>query len=365
LTQTETDNSLIVEDVVAALTGEVVDPLEDSPQDRVPIDLRERTQCAAGDVDKRTAREFCQSLLDSLCEEPSNLSQLEALMILGLAHPDVLKERRISLAVEGRRLAILLERAGEIERARGLLELLSSRLPDDRTIDHELAGVLRRMGCTGELVDRYLDRAEKCVRTGSIQEAIPWLQEVLMLDRSRRDVARMIRDLRYQEADREGRARRRNYILGVLLVLSAAASALIVREKKIHDDYRALPVASKDDTQSLYSRMEGLDGLIADNTFWAGMVGAVSERNLLREQLEEIERSAARVAREKQSEKVRLEEMADEARLRGLMNFEHSQYEKALDDFERALTMCSPNWEHKKRVTADVKALRELLGEDQ
>jgi len=362
VTQTETQNSLIVEDVVAALTGEVEDPLEDAQQERIPVDLRERTQCAASDVDKRTAREFCQALLDSLCDDPSNLRQLEALMILGLAHPDVLKERRISLAVEGRRLAILLERAGEIERARALLELLSSRLPEDRTIDHELAGVLRRMGCTGELVDRYLDRAEECVRSGSIQEAIPWLQEVLMLDRSRRDVARMIRDLRYQEADREGRARRRNRILGMLLVLSAIVSAVFVREKKIHDEYRALPAAAKDDPQSLYARMEGIEGLIADNTFWVGMVGAVTERNSLRENLVEIEMAAALVAREKQAEKVRLQEMAEEARLRGHMHFEQAQYQKALEDFQRALSMSSPNWEHKTRVTADVNALEALLG---
>ena len=118
----------------------------------------------------------------------------------------------------------------------------------------------------------------------------------------------------------------------------------------------------KDDPQSLYARVEGIDGLVADNTFWVGMVGAVAERDSLRRDIEQIERAAARAAREKQAEKVRLQEMAEEARLRGHMHFEQAKYEKALEDFERALNMCSPNWEHKQRVTADVAALRDLLG---
>ena len=105
------DRQLIVEDVVSALTC----GFDDSDD---PRDLSLKLQRAAEEFDRRTADAFGRALLDSLCEDPANLRQLEALLILGLAHPDVLRKHRISLAVEGRRLAVLLERSGELERAR-------------------------------------------------------------------------------------------------------------------------------------------------------------------------------------------------------------------------------------------------------
>ncbi len=90
------DEHLLVEDVVNALTGGDLQRDEESVDD-----LRERMEGAATEFDERTAFAFGRALLDSLCEDPGNLRQLEALLILGLAHPDVLERHRISLAVEG------------------------------------------------------------------------------------------------------------------------------------------------------------------------------------------------------------------------------------------------------------------------
>ena len=212
-----------------------------------PQALSGRMESAAEEFDRRTATAFCEALLDQLGDDPGNVRLLEALVILGLAHPAVLSRARISLAVEGRRLAILLERGGEPERARALLEFLAAKLPGERTIDQELAALLRRTGGTEDLVERYLDRAHASVERGRIGEAIPWLQEVLLLDRTRRDVARMIRDLRYGEAARARSSRRRTRWAVGLATVTALATVGVAWNQDATTRFDRLPSAASGD----------------------------------------------------------------------------------------------------------------------
>lgn len=347
------DRQLIVEDVVSALTGEAHAP-------QVSGDLRNMMQRAAEEFDRRTADAFGRALLDSLCEDPGNLRQLEALLILGLAHPDVLRRNRISLAVEGRRLAVLLERSGDVQRARCVLELLSSNLPDERTIDHELAGILRRTGHTDELIDRYIARAQKCIEGGRSTEAIPWLQEVLLLDRTRRDVARMIRDLRYEEAERAIKSTRRRRLLLFILVLSAAVSAILAREMKIREAYQGLPLAIPGDQASVEARVAELEELIASRRIWTGVLDAMKERDGLEAQVNDLEQERIREEHERELELQRLAEMAEAARMRGLMHAQRGDHEQALVDLKRALSLSTPDWEHRERVGSDIAALEGL-----
>ena len=353
------DSHFIVEDVVSALTG-AADPREHYEGG----DLGQQLERAASEFDKRTALAFCKALLDSLTEDPGNLRQLEALLILGLAHPDVLEKHRISLAVEGRRLAVLLERSGQVERARSVLELLSSHMPKERTIDHELAGILRRSGNTEELVERYLRRAERSVEEGNVSEAIPWLQEILLLDRTRRDVARMIRDLRYQEAERIARSSRRNRVLIVVVLLSMAITALVGREYKIREEFDSILVATEASPQTLYQRKEAIEGMIEKHRFWLGLFTATGERDQLRQRIAEHEREAARRSKASEAERVRRQELADAARMRGLMNSERGNYARALADFEKALYLTDETWEHRAQVEWDAQALRQFIEEE-
>ena len=344
------DSQLIVEDVVFALTG----------TDEAILDgerLRSQMEQAAEEFDQRTANAFGKALLDSLCEDPGNVRLLEALMILGLAHPDVLKEHRISLAVEGRRLAVLLERSGDPERARSILELLAGNLPAEKTIDQELAGVLRRSGKTEELVERYLSRAQGCVRDGNLSEAIPWLQEILLLDRTRRDVARMIRDLRYQEAERSNRSRRRWRMLLVLLLISSAVSGLVAREISIHDDYGRLPAADGGDLTSLHQRRAGLQRLLDTNYLWVGAISAMEERDRLDGHIASFERELAAQARREAEKTAQLQEQVEAARIRGLMFSERGDFDRALEYFRQALERSDPDWEHRAQLEIDIAAI--------
>jgi tetratricopeptide (TPR) repeat protein len=274
----------------------------------------------------------------------------------------VLRKNQISIAVEGRRLAILLERAGELDRARGVLELLAQHLPEERTIDHELAGILRRSGNTEELVERYLQRAELSVEQGNVSDAIPWLQEVLLLDRTRRDVARMIRDLRYQESERLVRNKRRNRMLGVLVLLSCAITAVAAREYNVSREFKTLPPSRPGDVASIQMRLAGLDDFITDKWVWMGLFDAVKQREKLRDEIVEIERKHKRTMEEEAETRQRLFEMVEAARMRGLRHVERDELEEGLADFKRALRMSTPEWEHRDRVVADIAALQQHLG---
>jgi len=315
---------------------------------------------AAHEFDERTAFAFGRALLDSLCEDPGNLRQLEALLILGLAHPDVLDRHRISLAVEGRRLAVLLERSGQVARARGVLELLSDRLPEERTIDHELAGILRRSGNTGELVERYLRRAEKAVEEESVSEAIPWLQEILLLDRTRRDVARMIRDLRYQEVERHTRGSRRSRILILVLLVAGVLTAVVGRELSIREKYANIPPVDSDQLDtSLYQRKHSIDQLLSNHGFWFGIFVVTQERDFLRLEIAEFERQKERQeAAQAETNKRRLQ-TAEGARLRGKKFADRGDWLHALTAFEEALDYSPADWEHRPQVERDVVALRD------
>ncbi|MCP3919835.1 MAG: hypothetical protein GY711_30235 [bacterium] len=350
--ETAAEGHLIVEDVVSTLTGG-----EALPQN--VEDLRAQMERAAAEFDRRTADAFGRALLDSLTDDPGNLRQLEALLILGLAHPDVLGRHRISIAVEGRRLAVLLERSGEIDRARSVLELLANHLPEERSIDHELAGILRRSGKTDELVERYLARAHQAVEAGKVSEAIPWLQEILLLDRTRRDVARMIRDLRYEEADREARTSRRNKILISLVLVSAVSTAVIGREVKLHKDYQKIGQVDPRRDETVVARKAAIEAFIEKNRFWAGLFDATKERDALSEQIGRNEREAASAEKRVVVQHERVTEMADAARVQALIYSERGDFHRALAEFQKSLSLAPEGWEHSERVRADIAALED------
>ncbi|MFT5051061.1 MAG: hypothetical protein ACI8QZ_002468 [Chlamydiales bacterium] len=350
MTEATANKTLIVSDVVSALTGTVDVPAEGT-------DLRGQMERAAEEFDKRTATAFGKALLDSLTEDPGNLRQLEALLILGLAHPDVLKKNRISLAVEGRRLGILLERAGEVERAQSVLELLSAHMPDERTIDHELAGLMRRSGNTDELVARYLQRADAFIAHGKVADAIPWLQEILLLDRSRRDVARMIRDLRYEEAERKVRSGRRNRLLLVLMLAATMITAVVYRELEVKREFGRMPTATGLEEEGVMVRLEAIQDFIASKRFWAGYFGATAECSKLQARLDELGQQAAARAAAEAIETQRTLEMANMSRVQAIQAVQRGEFALALATFRSCLEFDIPDWQYREQIEIDIQAL--------
>jgi tetratricopeptide (TPR) repeat protein len=344
-----------VDDAVQAITG--------GPDHELDADgLRSMMETAASDFDRRTAHAFGSALLDHLSEDPANMRLLEALVILGLAHPEVLQDARISLAVEGRRLAVLLERSGDVERAQALLEFLAGHMPLDRTVDQELAGLMRRNGNTDSLVERYLRRADLAVEAGRISEAIPWLQEVLLLDRTRRDVARMIRDLRYGEVERDRKKRRGVKVLVGLCGLCFLVAMGVAWNTDAARRYGDLPVASDVDLNMMAARLKGLESLSSVRPIWSGSIKVRTEQDRIHWQLREVQR----VQRDEQvaaqlAEQVRLAQ-AEAARVRGLTHAERGDFKAALIAFREAIDRAPEEWDHLPQLQVDHDALVEHLG---
>jgi tetratricopeptide (TPR) repeat protein len=243
-----------------------------------------------------------------------------------------------------------------------VLEFLASRLPGEPTIDQELAGLMRRSGNTAALVERYLSRAEAAVERGRVGEAIPWLQEVLLIDRTRRDVARMIRDLRYGEVARERASRRRTrWALG-LATLSTLATVGVAWNLDAHTRFTQLPAAAPGDEAALRCRLDALEGLAHARPVWIGSTRVAEERQRLRDQLEGIQQT---VQLEAQLEEQRAAEQLSEAeahRLRGLALVDSLRLEEALVALEACLQVAPADWPHAEQVRTDAVALRRHLG---
>jgi tetratricopeptide (TPR) repeat protein len=351
VSQTAKESHLILEDVVRALTD--TDGLVGAQADV----LREQMQRAADEFDAHTAQAFARGLLDALCETPQDLRRLEALLILGLAHPTILKDNRIPLEVEARRLAILLERAGEQDRARCILEVVAARSESAGEIEQDLSEMMRRTGSSAQLIERYLTRSEECVQAGRSAEAIHWLQQVLVLDPERRDVARMIRDLRFQDSERKARNRRRLRLAAFVLAISGLMAAVILRELHLERSYQALPEAIEGDLRSYEARIAELDDLLRSNRLWIGGFRALNERASLEFALDSLRSREARVAHESDSRHdVRLD-AAEDARVLGMQAAREGRMEEALAHLRRALSFAPPGWEHRARVETDVAAI--------
>jgi tetratricopeptide (TPR) repeat protein len=346
---------LLVDDVVDALTS-LPEGVEGTANE-----LREQMQRAAEEFDRRTAEAFARALVDSLCEDPGDVRRLEALLILGLAHPPILEKYQVSLAAEGRRLCVLLENQGDVERARSLLEVLATRLPDERELQQDLASFMRRAGDVDQLVERCLQRADEEVRKGRPMEAISWLQEILLHDQSRRDVARMIRDLRYQEMENLARRKRRNRLVLLLMVVTTTLTAMVLRERNINEQYAALPPFTVQDGSSLSARLDGLDHLIAGNRLWLGMFDVVGERSELQKQRDRISARQAEAGRKELELQYQRTAQAEALRLSAIAKVAAGELEAALAEFELALESSSPDWPRRERVEANIEAIQELL----
>lgn len=355
LQQDTNDNSLMVEECVSQLIG--------FGQGETRPTVQQDVERASREYDRGTMRGYCKALVEHLEGAPDSVPQLEALLVLGLAYPSLMGRHKIQVVQEGRRLAHLLESAGEVERAQQFLEFISQELPENRSVDKDLASMMRRTGNVDRLVDRYVRRSEEALGEGRRRDAITWLREILLLDRSRSDIARMIRDLQYEEREIRLNWRRRFRIAAVLLVVVGMAVGVVFRELHIQNNYASLMPQRGDDRVALQSRLDKLDELINANPLWLGMFQAGRERADLKKSISELDSKAAQEAlRAADAHKESLM-AADASRTRGLLLLEQRDFAGAQSHFSEALENAPADWAERERVVADLKAISELTPE--
>ncbi len=151
---------------------------------------------------------------------PTDLDAREALVELTVGMPDSERDG-FDPTADGKELVDLYIEIGEIERVRSILEQLLRDSPHDLALKKRLINVHTKAGDTRRVVELYESIADDLVDEREPIEAIKYLQKIVMIDRSRRDISERIRSL--YEADERRRSRRRSLLgLGIVLLLLCA-----------------------------------------------------------------------------------------------------------------------------------------------
>jgi tetratricopeptide (TPR) repeat protein len=347
--------TLIVRDATLAING--------APEKRAEHREHLRSRIAeVARMDPRTA-EDCVEALSGVSEgEGADPDVLEALIIVGIAQPDLAERLGVATLSIGRRLASRLEKLSEIERTMAVLELLQQHFPGNDALEHDLAQLMRRQGMIKDLVERYFGRARSLMREGRNGEAAGWLREVLQLDPSRKEAARMIRNLRFK-----GRGTGSSQFAGFLrfLLLTVAISVggayAVLRELRLRDEFRDLPRAVEGRPETVERRLASLERFVQEHPIWHGALGVLAERSELRVQVEVL-RDGRRLAEEaEQRARVESLEAADLCRARGMNLFEEGDLTGALEAFREALGHGGESWPERQRVQRDVADLEAHL----
>jgi len=362
------DKRLFVDDVVTALTG-TVHPSSDSHGA-----FEDQMKRAMEDFDLRTAEAFARALLEALCQDPIDPRRLEALLILGLAHPTILDRHRISLEKEGDRLAAMLEAQGQHDRARTLLEVIAKAKNAPPVADESLlAAVDQEAPACADApaanpverdharIESLLRQADEAAEGGRTSRAIHLLQEVVALDRHRRDVARMIRDLRWQEQDRRVRSIRRLKVAAFVLVLAACVAGLVWRENGVNQRFAAIPPAPSGDIVGMRARLESIDTLLAEERVWLGMASALTQRTELQREVSDLEMRQSAQKSAVVQQKTRSSDLAEASRSRGMLLAQQGRFEDALVDLRRALELGGPEWFGRSDAETNASAIAEWL----
>ena len=350
-----TKRQLIAQDVVSAINAGGV---EGGPHGHLKAQIKR----VGVELNRRKAQKFTRKLMDGLAASPEDVPQLEALVVLGLAFPEVMRKNHIILSQEGRRLGQLMEKGGRQDRAREVFELLCERYPEDRTLELELAGVVRRSGKTDELIERYMERAQGYYTKGEFDQAMPWLHQILSLDRSRTDVVSMISEIRRDQTSRRDTSRSNRRFLVSFLLIGSVIGAMGFREWKIHQQSEALPPADRTDLGSMAQRIQALEGLVEDHTLWLGRSRVDRELAELRDIGDAIREEAAEaLVAERQAFEARLQR-ANELRLEGLQAADLGRWAEAQTRFQEALETAPAGWEHGAALRKDIQAIQDMEG---
>lgn len=343
-------------DVVLAVRGADERPAQ--PERYLAARVEELTR-----LERRQAEGCLEMLVAAARDSAEDPEVLEALVLLGLAQPKSVARLGLAMVNYGRRAAALYERQEREDRARGLLALLSASCGENRAVERDLAALLRRSGELDQLVRRYVARAQERIDAGEPAEAIPWLQEVLVADPARKDIARMIRDLRFEESERRAARQRRRRLTIAALCLSLGVSLFVLREQRLAQAYARLGTPAEAVLVDLESHLANLEAFMADHPLWHGTLRVLEERGRLRVRIDALR---SREAAERERTRLTLErrdEQADAAQLAATRAAELGQWEVSLAHFRAALELASESWPERGWAERNVEALERMLGE--
>jgi len=312
-------------------------------------------------MDAETLAACAEVLRSSGSGENVAVDVLEAMTVLGLAQPVEAERYGISALAVGRRLASCLEQAGDPDFAMAVLEILLEAYPNQRALERDLSSLMRRQGMVNDLIDRYEDRAKRLLREGKTQEAIGWLREVLLLDGSRKDVARLIRNLRLkQTVGKRGHSQAWKRVLLILLV-SLSATFLVLREKRLREDFHSMAPVVSGNLQSMRKRLATIEAFLDANPIWHGSLFVISERSALRIDIDRLEREETLMVEAAEFQIIDQIESANLLHARARSKVEIGEFKAALEALESAREIAPEDWEGLAKIETDIQAISQYL----
>lgn len=236
---------------------------------------------------------------------PTDLAARERLVELGLAAAG--KSEGFDPMAEGKALVDLYLEIGELERVRGILERLLREHPADIELKKSLIHVHTKAGDTARVIELYESMARDEIAAKRPIEAVKYLQKILLLDRSRKDVSDWIK--RLYEMDERSRSRRRSLVaIGVLIVALAGLGVVWwFYEQQAREQFARLEVTAQLQAKDFAGAVVVYENFLESHPFTTVAKEArakLAEIEAL-QKLHEAEMEKARIARNTELRKIR------------------------------------------------------------
>lgn len=231
---------------------------------------------------------------------------------------------------EGKTLVEILLEVGEIEPARGLLEDLLRNHSSDLQLKQSLVNVHTKAGDMRRAVELYESIAADLVQAHDPIEAVKYLQKILILDRSRKDISERIKSL--YELDERRRSRRRTLVTfsAIVVLLLGGAGAWYAYDRHAASYLDGIDVQPMLDARDFDSAIQVYDAFIASHPLT--LAGKDAEAELVRIRGMQAAHLAEKEARENQR-------LRDAERRRTRYKGDWQRYRAAFDagDLDNAL----------------------------
>lgn len=260
---------------------------------------------------------------------PTHLAARARLVSLTVGRND-LRTADFDPVTEGKNLVEIFLEMGEVERVRTLLEDLLRTNGNDLELKKSLVNVYSKAGDTRKVIELYESIAADLVRQHDPIEAVKYLQKILMLDRSRKDVSERIKSL--YEIDERVRSRRRSLVaLGVTLVIFSALGGLwYLYEQHARQHYERIDVTEHLSAKNYVAAATVYRGFI--DSYPLTIVGKEAEAELVRIQGLQAAYEAEIAARNQEKQRE-----LDRRRTQYRLEFERYRSESTAQNLDGAL----------------------------